>query len=103
MILIPAEWLSVLLAPDNLAEIGVVILGMIAMSVSMQFHALFEKTQHVLRTYAKYTDPNSEAGSKLSSLERDRLLHLCLNKLRIVISQFGGKLIVQIGSFISKK
>jgi hypothetical protein len=102
LILIPADWLSVLLAPNNLAEIGVVILGMIALSASVQIRSLFEKAQTILRLYAQYSNPKSEEGSKLSPKEKERLLDLFLNELRIVIDQFGGRILIRIGGFIQK-
>lgn len=102
LILIPADWLSGLLAPNNLAEIGVVILGIIALSASVQIRSLFEKAQEILRLYAQYTNPNSEKGRKLSPNEKERLLDLFLNELRIVIDQFGAKIVIRIGGFIRK-
>lgn len=102
LILIPVDWLSVLLAPNNLAEIGVVILGIIALSASVQIRSLFEKAQDILRMYAQYTNPNSEEGRKLSPQEKERLLDLFLNELRIVLDQFGGKWLVRIGGNLRK-
>jgi len=102
LILIPTEWLSGLLTPNNLAEIGVVILGMIALSASVQIRTLFEKAQNILRLYGQYTDPKSEEGAKLSPQEKGRLLDLFLHELRIVIDQFGGRILVRVGGFIWK-
>lgn len=102
LILIPADWLSGLLAPNNLAEIGVVILGIIALSASVQIRELFEKAQDILRLYGQYSDPKSEEGSKLSPKEKERLLDLFLHELRTVIDQFGGKILVRAGGFINK-
>lgn len=99
-ILIPADWLSGLLAPNNLAEIGVVILGMIALSASVQIRSLFEKAQNILRLYAQYSNPKSEQGSKLSPKEKERLLDLFLHELRIVIDQFGRKILVRTGGIL---
>ena len=101
-VLIPADWLSGLLAPNNLAEIGVVILGIIALSASVQIRSLFEKTQEILRLYGQYSNPKSEEGSKLSPKEKERLLDLFLHELRIIIDQFGGKFLVRIGGSIRK-
>ncbi|MDZ7716358.1 MAG: hypothetical protein U5J95_09125 [Balneolaceae bacterium] len=57
---------------------------------------MFEKAQNILRLYAQYTNPNSEEGKKLSPQEKERLLDLFLNELRIVVNQFGGKILVRI-------
>jgi len=100
LILIPADWLSALLAPNNLAEIGVVILGIVALSASVQIRNLFEKAQDILRMYAQYTNPKSEEGRKLSPKEKERLLDLFLHELRILVDQFGGKLLVRLGGII---
>ncbi|TYP93557.1 hypothetical protein LX73_1263 [Fodinibius salinus] len=102
LILIPADWLSGLLAPNNLAEIGAVILGMIALSASVQIRSLFEKAQDILRLYGQYSDPKSEQGSKLSPKEKERLLDLFLHELRIIIDQFGGRVLIRMGGFIRK-
>lgn len=102
LFLLSTEWLTGMLTPNNLAEIGVVILGMIALSASVQIRALFEKAQNILRLYGQYTDPKSEEGSKLSPQEKERLLDLFLHELRIVIDQFGGRILVRIGGFIRK-
>jgi len=102
VVLLNTDWLSGLLAPNNLAEIGVVILGMIALSASVQIRGLFEKAQDILRLYAQYSDPKSEEGRKLSPQEKERLLDLFLNELRTVIDQFGGRILIRIGGFIRK-
>lgn len=102
LILIPADWLSGLMAPNNLAEIGVAILGMIALSASVQIRNLFEKTQDILRLYGQYSDPKSDKGCKLSAKEKERLLDLFIHELQIVLDQFGGKVLVRIGIFIRK-
>ena len=102
LVLLSTDWLSGLLVPNNLAEIGVVILGMIALSASVQIRALFEKAQRTLRLYAQYTDPKSEKGSKLSPKEKGRLLDLFLHELRITIDQFGGKILIRVGGLIRK-
>lgn len=102
LILIPADWLSGLLAPNYLAEIGVVILGIIALSASVQIRGLFEKAQEILRLYAQYTDPKSEKGSKLSAKERERLLDLLINELRTLIDQFGGRILIRAGGFFKR-
>jgi hypothetical protein len=102
LILIPADWLSGLLAPNNLAEIGVVILGIITLSASVQLRGLFEKAQDILRLYAQYTNPNSEEGRRLSPQEKERLLDLFLHELRIVIDQFGGKILIRFGGLVRK-
>ena len=97
---INAEWLTELFTPNNLAEIGVVILGIVALSASIQLRTLFEKAQDILRLYAQYTNPHSEEGEKLSPQEKERLLDLFLHELRIVLDQFGGKTLIRIGGFI---
>jgi len=97
---INAEWLTELLAPNNLAEIGVVILGIVALSASIQLRTLFEKAQDILRLYAQYTSTNSEEGKKLSPQEKGRLLDLFLHELRIMLDQFGSKTLIRIGGFI---
>lgn len=102
LLLINSEWINSLLTPNNLAEIGVVILGMIALSASLQIRTLFEKAQDILRLYARYTNTNSEEGRKLSPQEKERLLDLFLNELRIVIDQFGGRILVRTGGYIRK-
>ncbi len=102
LVLFPTDWLSSLLAPNNLAEIGVVLLGLIALSASVQVRDLFEKAQDILRLYAQYTDPKSEKGSKLSPKEKERLLDLFLHELRITIDQFGGRLLVRTGGILRK-
>ena len=102
LVLFPADWLSGLIAPSNLAEIGVVILGIIALSASVQIRGLFEKAQDILRLYAQYTNPNSEKGRKLSPQEKERLLDLFLHELKIIIDQFGGKFLVRMGGKIRK-
>ena len=102
LFLLSTEWLTGMLTPNNLAEIGVVILGMIALSASVQIRALFEKAQNILRLYGQYTDPKSEEGSKLSPKEKERLLDLFLHELRIVIVQFGGRILVRVGGLVRK-
>jgi hypothetical protein len=102
LVLFPADWLSNLMAPNSLAEIGVVILGIIALSASVQIRGLFEKAQDILSLYAQYTNPNSEEGKKLSPQEKERLLDLFLHELRIVIDQFSGKILVRTGGHIRK-
>ena len=102
LVLFSTEWLSNILTLHNLAEIGVVVLGMIALSASVQIRGLYEKAQNILRLYGQYTNPRSEEGSKLSPQERERLLDLFLHELRIVIDQFGGRILVQIGGFIRR-
>lgn len=97
-----SEWITSLLTLNNLAEIGVVILGMVAFSASLQIRTLFEKTQDILRLYRQYTNPNSEERRKLSPQEKERLLDLFLHQLRIVIDQFGGKALVRIGGITQK-
>ncbi|WP_441001462.1 hypothetical protein [Fodinibius sp. SL11] len=94
------EWMTTLLTPNNLAEIGVVILGMVALSASVQIRSLFEKAQEILRLYAQYTNPNSEEGKKLSPQEKERLLDLFLHELRTVIDHYGGRMLIRIGGFI---
>jgi len=100
LVLINAEWLTELLAPNNLAEIGGVILGIVALSASVQLRTLFEKAQNILRLYAQYTNPKSEEGRKLSPQEKERLLDLFLHELRILLDQFGSKTLIRIGGFI---
>ncbi|WP_445664374.1 hypothetical protein [Fodinibius sp. AD559] len=102
LLLTTSEWVTSLLTSNNLAEIGIVILGIIALSASLQIRTLFEKAQDILRLYAQYTNPNSEEGRKLSPQEKERLLDLFLHELRIVIDQFGGKFLVRIGGAIRK-
>ena len=102
LVLFPADWLSGLIAPSNLAEIGVVILGIIALSASVQIRGLFEKAQDILRLYAQYTNPNSEKGRKLSPQEKERLLDLFLHELRIVIDQFSGRILLRVGGLVRK-
>jgi hypothetical protein len=102
LVLFPADWLSGLIAPSNLAEIGVVILGIIALSASVQIRRLFEKAQDILRLYAQYTNPNSEKGRKLSPQEKERLLDLFLHELRIVIDQFSGRILLRVGGLVRK-
>lgn len=102
LFLLSSEWLTGMLTPNNLAEIGVVILGMIALSASVQIRTLFDKAQNILQLYIQYTDPKSEEGDKLSPEEKGRLLDLFLHELRIVIDQFGGKILIRIGGFIRK-
>jgi hypothetical protein len=102
LLLTTNEWIASLITPNNLAEIGVVILGMIALSASLQIRTLFEKAQDILRLYARYTNPTSEEGKKLSPQEKERLLDLFLHELRMVIEQFGGKIVIRIGGFIRK-
>jgi len=99
---INTQWLTELFAPNNLAEIGVVILGMIALSASVQLRSLFEKAQDILRLYAQYTNTNSEEGKKLSPQEKERLLDLFLHELRIVLDQFGGRVFIRVGHFINR-
>ena len=80
LLLLSTEWLTGMLTPNNLAEIGVVILGIIAVSASVQIRALFEKAQNILQLYGQYTDPKSEEGIKLSPQEKEYLLDLfCMN------------------------
>ena len=100
LLLLDTEWLTGMLTPNNLAEISVVILGIIALSASVQIRGLFEKSQNILRLYGQYTDRESEAGSKLSPQEKERLLDLFLHELRIVIDQFGGRILIRVGGFI---
>jgi hypothetical protein len=102
LLLTTSEWITSLLTPNNLAEIGVVILGMVALSASLQIRTLFEKAQEILRLYAQYTNPNSEEGRKLSPQEKERLLDLFLHELRIVLDQFGGRILIRVGGFIRK-
>ncbi len=102
IVLLSTDWLSGLMAPNNLAEIGVVILGIIALSASVQIRGLFEKAQDILRLYVQYSDPKSEEGSKLSARERERLLDLLINELRNLIDQFGGRILIRVGGFFKK-
>lgn len=102
LLLTTPEWITSLLTPNNLAEIGVVILGMVALSASVQIRSLFEKAQDILRLYAQYSNPNSEEGRKLSPQEKERLLDLFLHELRIVIDQFGGRILIRAGGLIKK-
>jgi len=102
LLLTNSEWMTNLLTPNNLAEIGVVILGMIALSASLQIRRLFEKVQDILRLYAQYTNPNSDEGRKLSSQEKERLLDLFLHELRIVINHFGGTILIRVSIFTKK-
>ncbi|WP_440999900.1 hypothetical protein [Fodinibius sp. SL11] len=96
------EWITSLVSPNNLAEIGVIILGMVALSASVQIRILFEKAQNILRLYGQYTNPNSTKGRKLSPQEKERLLDLFLNELRVVMDQFGGKVLIRIGDLTKK-
>ena len=102
LLLTTSEWMTSPLITNNLAEIGVIILGMVALSASIQIRSLFEKAQDILRLYAQYSDPNSEEGPKLSPQEKERLLDLFLHELRIVIDQFGGKVLIRAGGFFRK-
>jgi hypothetical protein len=102
LVLLSTEWLTGMLTPNNLAEIGVVILGIIALSASVQIRGLFEKAQNILRLYVQYTDPKSKQGSKLSPEEKERLLDLFLHELRIVIDQFGGRILIRGGGVSGK-
>ncbi|MDZ7692025.1 MAG: hypothetical protein U5K69_12995 [Balneolaceae bacterium] len=102
LVLFSTEWLTGMLTTNNLAEIGVVILDMIALSASVQIGGLFEKAQNILRLYGQYVDPKSEEGSKLSPQEKQRLLDLFLHELRIVVDQFGGRILIRVGGFIRK-
>lgn len=102
LLLTTPEWITNLLTSNNLAEIAVVILGMIALSASLQIRTLFEKAQDILRLYAQYTNPTSEEGRKLSPEEKERLLDLFLRELRIVVDQFGEKFLIRIGGKIRK-
>lgn len=102
LLLTTPEWITSLLTPNNLAEIGVVILGMVALSASLQIRTLFEKAQDILRLYAHYTNPKSEEGRKLSPQEKERLLDLFLHELRLVIDQFGGKVLIRIGGLTKR-
>ncbi|MDR8390012.1 hypothetical protein NC796_02600 [Aliifodinibius sp. S!AR15-10] len=90
------------MAPNNLAEIGVVILSMIVLSASVQIRGLFEKAQNILRLYSQYSDPKSEEGRKLSPEEKEHLLDLFLHEIRIVIDQFGGRVLIRVGGIIRK-
>jgi hypothetical protein len=94
------EWVTSLLTPNNLTEIGVIILGIITLSASLQIRTLFEKAQNILRLYVQYSNPHSEEGRKLSPQEKERLLDLFLHELRIVIDQYGGRMLIQFGGFI---
>lgn len=102
LIAFSTDWLSDILTANNFAEIGVVLLGIIAVSASVQIRSLYEKAQNILRLYATYTNPKSEEGSKLSQQERERLLDLFLHELRIVIDQFGGRILIRVGGFIRR-
>ncbi len=102
LLLTTNEWMTNLLTPNNLAEIGVVILGMVALSASLQVRTLFEKAQNILRLYAQYSNPNSEEGRKLSPQEKERLLDLFLHELRIVIEQFDRKIVIRLSGYITK-
>jgi|GEM_PF-726517 len=100
IILFGLQWLTNILTTHNLAELGVAILGIIALSASVQLRSLFEKVQEVLQLFAQYTDPKSEEGKNLSPREKERLFDLFLHELRIVLDQFGGKMLIRIGGFI---
>lgn len=102
LVLLSTEWLNDMFTPNNLAEIGVILLGMIALSASVQIRTLFDKAQNILQLYIQYTDPKSEEGDKLSPEEKGRLLDLFLHELRIVIDQFGGRILIRVGGFIRK-
>ena len=96
------NWLSDLVTLNNIAEVGVAALAVIATTASVQLRRLYEKAQNILLLYAQYSDPKSEGGSKLSATERERLLDLFLHELRIVIDQFGGRILIRVGGFIRK-
>lgn len=102
LLLLSTEWFTGMLTPNNLAEIGVVILGIIALSASVQIRALFEKAQNILRLYGQYTDPKSEEGSKLSPQEKERLLALFQHELRKVIDEYSNRILIRIGGFIRR-
>lgn len=100
LILFGPQWVANILTTHNLAELGAAILGIMALSASLQLRSLFEKIQEILQLYAQYTNPKSEGGSKLSPNEKERLLELLLHELRIVIDQFGGKILIRLGTGI---
>jgi len=100
LLLASTQWITDILTTHNLAEIGAAILGIIALFASVQLRSLFEKIQEVLQLFAQYTDPKSEEGKNLSPREKERLFDLFLHELRIVLDQFGGKMLIRIGGFI---
>jgi len=65
-----SEWITSLLTPNNLAEIGLVILGMLALSASLQNRTLFEKAPDILRLMPN--TPIPKAKKEANSLHKKR-------------------------------
>jgi len=59
------EWLSDLFTAHNLANIALLILGILIASAASQLRLVLEKVENILSVYAKYTHPDSEEGKKL--------------------------------------
>ena len=96
------EWIGELLTGHNLANIALVILGLIIASAATQVRLVLEKVEAILTLYAKFTHPDSEDGEKLSEAEKQRLFELFLRELRALLNDFGSGVIAKIGGLLQK-
>ena len=91
------EWAAEFFSAHNLANIALVVLGIIIASAASQVRLILEKVESILWLYANYTHPDSEDGEKLSEAERQRLLEFFLNELRSLLKEFGPGIFAKIG------
>lgn len=94
------DWLSDLFTAHNLANIALMILGIIIASAASQMRLVLEKIENILSLYSKYTHPDSEDGKKLSETERQRLFELFLRELGSLVQEFGSGIFARIGKGI---
>ena len=94
------DWFGDLFTAHNLANIALVILGIIIASATSQLRLVLEKVENILSVYAKYTHPDSEDGKKLSEAERQRLFDLFLRELGSLVQEFGTGIFARVGKGI---
>lgn len=94
------DWLGDLFTAHNLANICLVILGIIITSAVTQLRLVLEKVENILSLYAKYTHPDSEDDKKLSEVERQRLFDLFLRELGSLVQEFGTGIFARMGKGI---
>jgi hypothetical protein len=94
------EWIGELFTAHNLANLALVILGLIIASAATQVRLVLEKVENILTLYAKFTHPNSEDGEQLSESERQRLFELFVRELQGLVREFGSGIFAKIGKGI---
>lgn len=94
------DWFGDLFTAHNLANIALVILGIIFASAASQLRLVLEKVENILSIYTKYTHPDSEDGQKLSEAERQRIFDLFLRELGSLVQEFGTGIFARMGKGI---